>query len=62
MDNSIILIIGGVLLGIIVGFIIAKALERNNASKLIKSAKKFDLIMSTCSNEDGLCIIYILGL
>ena len=40
MDNTIILIVGGVAVGIIFGFIIAKALERNNASKLIKSAKK----------------------
>ena len=38
--DSVILIIGGVLLGLIIGFIIAKALERNNASKLIKSSKK----------------------
>jgi len=40
MDNTIILIVGGVLLGIIIGFIVAKVLERNNASKLVKSAKK----------------------
>ena len=38
--NSIILIAGGVLLGLIVGFIIAKALEKNKASKLIKDAKR----------------------
>jgi len=40
MDNTTILIIGGIAIGVIIGFIIAKALERNNASKLIKTAKK----------------------
>ncbi|GGD08195.1 ribonuclease Y [Hyunsoonleella pacifica] len=40
MDNSIILIVGGVIVGLIIGFIIAKTMEKNNASKLIKSAKK----------------------
>ena len=40
MEISIILIIGGILLGIIIGFIVAKVLERNYASKLIKNAKK----------------------
>ncbi|WGD34339.1 ribonuclease Y [Olleya sp. YS] len=39
MDNTI-LIIAGIAIGAIIGFIIAKVLERNNASKLIKSAKK----------------------
>ncbi|HCY82917.1 MAG TPA: ribonuclease Y, partial [Xanthomarina gelatinilytica] len=53
MDNSIILIIGGVLLGIIVGFIIAKALERNNASKLIKSAKKSAAAIIKEANSEG---------
>ena len=40
MDNPIILIAGGVLIGAIVGYIIAKTLQRNNATKLIKGAKK----------------------
>ncbi|WP_203258246.1 ribonuclease Y [Hyunsoonleella ulvae] len=40
MDNSIILIVGGVIVGLIIGFIVAKAMEKNNASKLIKNAKK----------------------
>lgn len=39
MDKTI-LIIAGVAIGAIIGFVIAKILERNNASKLIKSAKK----------------------
>ncbi len=40
MDNPIILIVGGVIAGLIIGFVIAKAMEKNNASKLIKNAKK----------------------
>ncbi|GAA4883047.1 ribonuclease Y [Flaviramulus aquimarinus] len=40
MDNSIIFVVGGVILGLVIGFIIAKGLEKNNASKLIKGAKK----------------------
>lgn len=40
MDNSIIIIIGSIILGIAIGFIIAKTLEKNNASKLISDAKK----------------------
>lgn len=39
MDNSIIYAIGGVTLGLIIGFIIAKTLEKNSGSKLIKEAK-----------------------
>jgi ribonuclease Y len=39
MDNIIILVIIGVL-GLAIGFAIAKYLEKNNASRLIKSAKK----------------------
>ncbi|QXP59131.1 ribonuclease Y [Olleya sp. HaHaR_3_96] len=39
MDKTI-LIIAGIAIGAIIGFIVAKILERNNASKLIKGAKK----------------------
>lgn len=39
MDNIITLIIAAII-GIVVGFLIAKFFERNNASRLIKSAKK----------------------
>jgi len=39
MDNTI-LIIASVAVGAIIGFIIAKLLEKSNASKVIKSAKK----------------------
>ena len=40
MDNTIILIVGGILLGAIIGFIVAKVLEKNKASKLIRDAKR----------------------
>ncbi len=41
MENSIILIgVGGVVLGLIIGLVIAKTKEKNNASKIIKDAKK----------------------
>lgn len=38
--NTILLIVGGILLGAIIGFIIAKMLEKNRASKLIREAKR----------------------
>ena len=40
MDKSIIFAVGGVVLGLIMGFVISKILEKNNASKLVKEAKK----------------------
>ena len=40
MENPIILIAGGIILGLLIGYIGAKVLEKNNASKLIKGAKK----------------------
>ena len=41
MDTNTILIgVGALLAGLIIGFIIAKSLEKSNASKMIKSAKK----------------------
>ncbi|WP_339894740.1 ribonuclease Y [uncultured Algibacter sp.] len=40
MDNSIIFAVGGVVLGLIIGFIISKTLGKNNASKLVKEAQK----------------------
>ncbi|MGB0980990.1 MAG: ribonuclease Y [Winogradskyella sp.] len=39
MDTTIIYSIGGVILGLILGYAIAKYLEKNNASKLIKDAE-----------------------
>lgn len=37
--NTIFLIVGGVVVGIVLGYIIAKLLEKNNASKIIADAK-----------------------
>lgn len=37
--NTILMIVGGVVLGLVLGYIIAKALEKQNASKMIKDAK-----------------------
>jgi len=37
--NTILFIVGGVIFGVVVGFLIAKLIEKNNASKLIKDAK-----------------------
>lgn len=37
--NTILLIVGGVVVGIVLGYIIAKLLEKNNASKIIADAK-----------------------
>ncbi len=53
MDNSIILIAGGVILGLIIGFIIAKTLEKNNASKLVKEAKKNATLILKEANSEG---------
>ena len=53
MDNTILIIVGGILLGIIIGFIVAKLLERNNASKLIKSAKKSAAAIVKDANHEG---------
>ena len=38
-QNTILYIVGGLVLGTILGYILAKLLEKNNASKLIKDAK-----------------------
>ncbi|AUP81149.1 ribonuclease Y [Flavivirga eckloniae] len=52
MDNSIIYAVGGVVLGLIIGFIITKRIEKNNASKLIKEAKKnANLILKEAKSE-----------
>ena len=51
--NTILIIVGGILLGIIIGFIVAKLLERNNASKLIKSAKKSAAAIVKDANHEG---------
>ncbi len=51
--NIILLIVGAAILGIVIGFIITKTLEKNNASKLIKSAKKEAANIIKDANHDG---------
>jgi ribonuclease Y len=53
MDNSIIFAVGGVLLGLIIGFVISKILEKNNASKLIKEAKKNAALILKEAKSEG---------
>ncbi|WP_242157435.1 ribonuclease Y [Aestuariivivens sediminis] len=53
MDNLIIFIIGGVVLGLIIGFIIAKSIEKSNASKLIKDAKRSAASILKEANNEG---------
>ncbi|OMP30575.1 MULTISPECIES: ribonuclease Y [Mangrovimonas] len=38
--NTILLIVGGVVLGVVIGYIVAKTLEKNNASKVVANAKQ----------------------
>jgi len=50
--NTILMIVGGVVLGIVLGYIIAKALEKNNASKLVKNAEdEAKLILKQAKSE-----------
>lgn len=51
--NTILLIVGGVVLGIILGYIVAKALERSQASKLIRNAKNEAKIILKKARIDG---------
>lgn len=52
MNEIILSIVGGIAIGAIIGFVVAKVLERNNASKLIKSAKKSaSAILREAKNE-----------
>jgi ribonuclease Y len=53
MDNSIIFAVGGVILGLIIGFVISKTLEKNNASKLVKEAKKNASLILKEAKSDG---------
>jgi ribonuclease Y len=54
MDTNIILfIVGGVVIGVILGFIIAKALEKSNASKLIKNAEADAKSILKDANTEG---------
>ena len=51
--NTILLIVGAAILGMIIGFIITKTLEKNNASKLVKNAKKSAAAIIKDANHDG---------
>jgi len=51
--NTILLIVGGVVLGIILGYIVAKTLEKNNASKLIKNAQEEANSIIKQANAEG---------
>ncbi|WP_111307581.1 ribonuclease Y [Confluentibacter sediminis] len=53
MNNTILLIVGGILLGVVIGFIIAKTLEKNNASKLVREAKKSAASILKEANIEG---------
>ena len=52
MDSTIIAIITAVV-GLIIGFVIAKILERNNSSQLIKNAKKSAASILKEANQEG---------
>lgn len=51
--NTILLIVGGVVLGIILGYIVAKTLEKNNASKLVKNAQEESNSIIRQANSEG---------
>lgn len=51
--NTILLIVGGVVLGVILGYIVAKTLEKNNASKLVKNAKEEAASIIKQANSEG---------
>ena len=53
MENSIIFAVGGVVLGLIIGFIIAKILDKKNASKLVKEAKRSAASILKSANIEG---------
>jgi len=51
--NTILMIFGGLVLGLVIGFIIAKSLEKSNASKLINSAQKEAQSILKQAKNDG---------
>ncbi|RLD29142.1 MAG: ribonuclease Y [Bacteroidetes bacterium] len=51
--NTILLIVGAAILGVVIGFGITKILEKNNASKLIKNAKRESANIIKDANHDG---------
>ena len=52
-QNTILLIVGGLVLGTILGYILTKILEKNNASKLIKEAKNEANVILKEAKIDG---------
>lgn len=52
-QNTILIIVGGLVLGTILGYILAKILEKNNASKLIKEAKSEANVIIKEAKIDG---------
>ncbi|MGM5470388.1 ribonuclease Y [Flavobacteriaceae bacterium LMO-SS05] len=52
-QNTILMIVGGLVLGTILGYILAKILEKNNASKLIKDAKSEAIAILKEAKIDG---------
>jgi len=51
--NTILLIVGSIVVGLIIGFIITKTLEKNNASKLVKNAKSEAASILKEANHEG---------
>jgi len=51
--NTILLIVGGIILGLVIGYIIAKSLEKSNASKIVKGAKREALSVIKDANHEG---------
>jgi ribonuclease Y len=51
--NTILISVAAIIVGIIIGFIVAKTLEKSNASKLIKSAKKEAASVLKEANSEG---------
>jgi ribonucrease Y len=51
--NTILLIVGATILGLVIGFSITKIIQKNNASKLIKNAKRESANIIKDANHDG---------
>ncbi|MCF6295724.1 MAG: ribonuclease Y [Flavobacteriaceae bacterium] len=51
--NTILLIVGAAILGVVMGFSITKILEKNNASKLVKNAKREAAAIIKGANHHG---------
>jgi ribonuclease Y len=51
--NTILIIVGSIVVGLIIGVVITKILEKNNASKLVKNAKKEAASILKEANHEG---------